>query len=95
VIDRGAAGSSETMVRFGFRVPSLKKRLSARTTFTRSIWIWNFPGFLSLSMKPSPLIWLGSTGPMPCSRRQPVFLGPAQPLDGRVGRHWHEPTRCL
>ncbi len=38
---------------------------SSRTTFTHSTCIWNFPGFLSLSMKPSPLIWSGSTGPMP------------------------------
>ncbi len=38
---------------------------SARSTPTASTSIWNLPGFLSLSMKPSPLIWLGSTFPMP------------------------------
>ena len=39
--------------------------LFARTTFTHSTCIANVPGFLSLSMKPRPLIWVGSTGPMP------------------------------
>lgn len=38
------------------------------STPTDSTSICNVPGFLSLSMKPSPLIWLGSTGPMPCTR---------------------------
>jgi glucose-6-phosphate-specific signal transduction histidine kinase len=36
---------------------------SARITPTDSTCIWNLPGFLSLGMKSSPLIWPGSTGP--------------------------------
>jgi hypothetical protein len=47
-----------------------------RSAFTHSICIWNFPGFLSLSMKPTPWLWLGSTRPMPCTRL---------PLLGRLG----------
>ena len=38
---------------------------AARSTFTDSTCMRNFPGFLSLSMKPNPLIWSGPTGPMP------------------------------
>lgn len=35
------------------------------STWTDSTSSRKGPGFLSLSMNPSPLIWLGSTGPIP------------------------------
>lgn len=46
-------------------VPRLHIHSLFRCTLTHSTCIWKGPGFLSLSMNPIPLIWPGSTGPIP------------------------------